>query len=96
LLNSIEIDKELERSKAIIESKGLDYVNAICYPYGDFDRNVLNVAEKYYAMGVSTSLGLQRMSEKPCLGTPRVNVSNALALHSGRLNYRLLRAFLKR
>lgn len=96
LLSSKKLDDELRCSKSSIKAKGLRYVNAICYPYGDSDQNVWSIAGKYYDIGLSTALGLQPLSEKSCLNIPRVNVSNILALHSSRLNYRLLRASLKR
>ncbi|OUR97990.1 hypothetical protein A9Q81_12055 [Gammaproteobacteria bacterium 42_54_T18] len=106
LLEPSVLDKELSLSKRCIESKGVNYVNAICYPYGDVNGSVINAAEKIYDIGFTTQLGIADLNSTSLaedltnagsmMSVPRINMPNNLALNTGRFNYRLIRAALRR
>ena len=104
LLEPSLLEKELSSSKECIERSGIDYVNAICYPYGDISSSVISAAKKYYDMGFTTQLGiadvgaksLETITEASPMSVPRINMPNDLALDFGRFNYRLMRAALRR
>ena len=101
LLGSSSLVEELSLSKSNIENRGVNYVNAICYPYGDVSREVLNAAREYYDVGFTTALGLGVINKDDAvldseIAMPRINVSNSMALNIGRLNYRLIRAAISR
>ncbi|MBV1920245.1 MAG: polysaccharide deacetylase family protein [Pseudomonadales bacterium] len=106
LLEGPLLEKELGLSKKCIEKNGVNYVNAICYPYGDFNGTVINASEKHYDIGLTTQLGIAELDYKKLAGgimdvksmmsVPRINMPNSLALNTGRFNYRLMRAALRR
>ena len=106
LLKMPSLEKELSSSKKDIKCKGVNYVNAICYPYGDVSSSVIDEAEKHYDIGFTTQLGIADIGcepaeahtriEKSLMSVPRINMPNDLALDSGRFNYRLIRAAIRR
>ena len=106
LLQPSLLEKELRLSKTCIERRGVNYVNAICYPYGDVNGSVIKAAEKHYDMGLTTQLGIAElgstslaegsMDVESMMSVPRINMPNNLALNAGRFNYRLIRAALRR
>ena len=94
LLNPSELEEELARSKSTIIDKNINYVNAICYPYGNTDADVLLEAKEHYDIGFTTQPGISRIHLDSPMAIPRINIPQALALTSGRLNYSLIRAYL--
>ncbi len=106
LLQPSLLEKELRLSKSCIEHKGVNYVNAICYPYGDINGSVIKAAETLYDIGLTTQLGIADLNATSLaegstnagtmMSVPRINVPNNLALNTGRFNYRLIRAALRR
>ena len=106
LLTPSLLEKELTQSKKDIECKGVSYVNAICYPYGDVNDSVIKAAETHYDIGFTTQLGIADLDSNVLLGdmsdghstmsVPRINMPNELAINIGRFNYRLIRAALIR
>jgi peptidoglycan/xylan/chitin deacetylase (PgdA/CDA1 family) len=60
-----EIEKECGKSKDIIESLTSRPVNALSFPFGRDDRNVLAVAKKYYKYCVTTRYGNYSNGDNP-------------------------------
>ena len=52
-----KLEMELSGSKKTLESLLSKKVDVIAYPYGSFDKNVIQAARKYYAFGVTTNYG---------------------------------------
>ena len=69
-----QLENELKGSKDYLESLGL-YVDSIMYPYGGSNKNVLDMAKKYYRAGFGSEQGINR----PALDTfsiKRVSLDN--------------------
>ncbi len=52
-----KLEMELSGSKKALESLLSKKVDVIAYPYGSFDKNVIQAARKYYTFGVTTNYG---------------------------------------
>lgn len=96
LLVKAEQENELVLSKLEMAQKRINYVNGFCYPYGDFNQSVVELAKKNYDIGLTTNAGVCRLDFNSTMLLPRINVHQALALDSDRLSYRLMRAALRR
>lgn len=95
LLTQKDCARELEKSKALLMEKNLNYVDSICYPYGDYIDSTLEAAARYYPLGFTTDTGLAHLSPANVLRIPRINVPDEQANDIGLLNYRLARAAMK-
>lgn len=51
------VEKELSESKSTIEKLTGRPVIAVSYPYGAYNTGVVNIAKKYYKIGISTNFG---------------------------------------
>ncbi len=92
LLSPEARDHELRESKHCLTQHRLNYVNALCYPYGDYDKKTQQQAAEFYHMGFSTRAGLIKGPDTNWFSLPRIHVSDELAKEPSRLNYRILRA----
>ena len=96
LLQDNELQAELADSKACLQARGIRYVDAICYPYGDYNGDTLKAAARHYQAGLTTDSGIITTSRAAAYRLPRINVPESIARHRGLLNYRLLKAGMKR
>ncbi|MDX1695801.1 MAG: polysaccharide deacetylase family protein [Ketobacteraceae bacterium] len=95
LLSGNALERELKESKQCLLSRSLNYVNAVCYPYGDYNDQTLEQAASFYDLGLTTNTGIIRQRNLPGMALPRINVSEDLTRNPGWLRYRLLKAALK-
>lgn len=95
LLQGDKLKTELADSKQRIIAQNINYVDAICYPYGDYNQAVVNESQRNYRIGLTTNSGIVAQNQRVSLTLPRINVSEQVARHIGLLNYRLLKAAVK-
>ncbi len=58
--------REIEHSKKLLEDKLGIEINSICYPYGNYDKSVLNITkDSGYSFGFSVDMGKIRAFDNP-------------------------------
>ncbi|WP_028580734.1 polysaccharide deacetylase family protein [Desulfogranum japonicum] len=95
-LDDHTLEKELTQSRNILLENRVPYVNAVCYPFGDFNRRVMNRAARYYQLGLTTLSGAVECGRWEAMALPRINISEDVAENQSLLRYRLLKATFKR
>jgi peptidoglycan/xylan/chitin deacetylase (PgdA/CDA1 family) len=78
-LSSDEIFKELRSSKDIIEKITGKPVDTFCYPFGDYDKSVVDTVKKMYAGACTTNPGLINNNTDPYT-LPRFNFKEIKAM----------------
>jgi peptidoglycan/xylan/chitin deacetylase (PgdA/CDA1 family) len=96
LLTGETLEEELAQSKHRIQSQDVRYVDAICYPYGDYNWQTLEESARHYKIGLTTDTGIVSGAITSRLALPRINVPETITRRLGLLNYRLLKAGIKR
>lgn len=93
-LTDSHLQQELSASKKEMLRQNIAAIDAICYPYGDYDRRVLEVANQLYHLGLTTNSGLVTSFTKQRLTLPRINITDPIISSRYLLQYRLLKAAL--
>ncbi len=75
-MTDAQVEKECKESKAMIEKITHKPVNALSYPYGRYNKNVLAIAEKYYKYCVTTNYGNYKTGDKR-YEIKRINVARS-------------------
>jgi peptidoglycan/xylan/chitin deacetylase (PgdA/CDA1 family) len=91
LLSTELQQQELINSKQTLTQKSVNYVDALCYPYGDFNDASQRLAAQNYSMALSTHSGIVRNPGLNRFGLHRIHVSDELAKNPNRLHYRIAR-----
>lgn len=82
LTKIINYENELKRSKEKIEKMTGKPVIALAYPYGNFDKKVVNETKKYYRFGLTTTPGpfIEMDFENELYLLPRIYVKYSTTL----------------
>lgn len=64
-LKDNEIANELAMSKKAIEDMTNSKVDVLAYPYGDYNKRVMNITKKYYKYGIYSLGGLYHVGDNP-------------------------------
>lgn len=95
MLSSLSDDKlsfELTHSKSLLLEKKVNYIDAVCYPFGGYDNRTLSLAKKYYSIGLTTGFGVVSGELSGRMDLPRINVSEKVNSDRLHAQYRLLKA----
>lgn len=97
LLTTEQQHHELATSRKILEDSNLNYINAICFPYGDYNEHTLTQAAEIYDFGLTTDTGTLSAKRQGhnSYQLPRINLCQGLAQDIGRFHFRLLTACMK-
>jgi len=68
-----EVLEEIKTSKTIIEKITKKPVDTFCYPYGEYDRNIVDTVKKYYSGACTTKSCLVSENTDPYL-IPRIEL----------------------
>lgn len=92
LLSPTDLNHQMLSSKSKLQAHDINYVDALCYPYGDYSKQVQQRAAQVYSMAFTTDNGVTRIHPENPHGIPRVHVCEKVATYPNQLNYRILRA----
>lgn len=92
LLSTEQLQHELAESRRCIMQQPLNYVDVICYPYGDQNQATQTQAASLYKMGVGTGGGIIDYRQTNWFNLPRIHVSEMLAASANALDFRIFRA----
>jgi peptidoglycan/xylan/chitin deacetylase (PgdA/CDA1 family) len=88
-LSEPELENELGESKRILEEQTGASVISVSYPFGKYNKNVLNLSQKYYDFGVQLMPSFFRDSPDNKLCLRRINIyrTDSAATFEKKLSY---------
>lgn len=89
-MTDAQVEKECRESKDQIEKIIHKPVNALSYPYGRYNKNVLAIAEKYYKYCVTTNYGNYKTGDNR-YEIKRINVARSDTIDAYREKIRRIR-----
>ena len=79
-MDPVKVEWELAESKKAIEALTGKPVFVVAYPYGSYDKNVVDIAAKHFTYGVTTDFGIFHDKPGSNLEIHRISVSESTTL----------------
>lgn len=79
-LNKLDLEKDLDYSKKILEDKFGNAINNFSYPYGKVNKFVFNVIEKKYKRAVTINRSRYETNKHDMLLIPRIDMGKDISL----------------
>lgn len=84
-----ELEREIVKSRELLECELERSINLFCFPNGDYSADALALVEQHYTAAVTTQKGINRAADCPLHELVRIGIHNDIARTAQRFNARL-------